>query len=82
MAEPFYLLNEEVDVFEGRSRVRDHHPEKVDFVALWLVADHRGPVLHHPGLDHRSHLECPGNRRKKVIPDIEHNKRKALKLTL
>lgn len=56
MSESFDLLDKEVDVHVGSGGVGDDHAEKVDFVALRLVADHSRPVLHHPGLYHGRHL--------------------------
>lgn len=43
VAQPLYLINEEVDVRLGDCRVGNDHTEKVDFVALRLVSHHGGP---------------------------------------
>lgn len=50
------LLDQEVDVWPGSSRVGDDHTEEVDLVTLWLVANHRSPRLHHHCLDLWGHL--------------------------
>lgn len=55
LAQPLYLLNEEVDVRLGGGWVRDDHPEEVGFVPLRLVANHGCPRLHHQGFDLGSH---------------------------
>lgn len=56
LAQPFYFLNEEVDVRLGGRWVGDDHPEEVGFVPLGLVANHGCPRLHHQGFDLGSHL--------------------------
>lgn len=43
VADPLYLVDEEVDVRLGGCRVGDDHTEEVDLIGLWLVAHHGGP---------------------------------------
>lgn len=43
IADPLYLVDEEVDVRLGGRRVGDDHTEEVDLIGLWLVAHHGGP---------------------------------------
>lgn len=42
VADPLYLVDEEVDVRLGGRRVGDDHTEEVDLIGLWLVAHHGG----------------------------------------
>lgn len=43
LAQPFNLIDEEVDVGLRGREVGHHHPEEVDFISLRLVAHHGGP---------------------------------------
>lgn len=60
MAQPDDLIQQEVDVFLLRGRIRQHTPEEIDFGSQRLIANQNRPLLHHPAFDPRSHLQRRG----------------------
>lgn len=53
-----YLIQDEVQVLPADLGADDHHPEKVGFVSVGLVAYHHAACLHHSLLYHRGHLQA------------------------
>ena len=66
LAQPLYLLNQEVNIRLGSGWVGDDHPEEVSLVPLRLVANHGCARFHHQGFDFRGHLVRENKRKLKI----------------